>query len=470
MGKILLVIILVWTVTCIMYAETTVQVHNDSDSKKAKVLILPFENKVNVSKFKNSELVRAITFRSFYTFIGIIPSINVPDEKILTNISYTKDTVSKVAEDQSADFVIYGDYSFEGSKNSPKVIYNLYLYSRKDSTNALSKKYVTTTEAEIFDTIDDMISQVMKSSLNIDVNIANVYFNGFTIGTERYSLFVNDKLVSEISNSDFNFNLKVLPDNDYKIIIRREWDKKDVEEAVVNLKQYKSITISHNAFAKLKINEVGNKDRNKTYTILLDNSPIPGNSYLSNFAAGQTHTIAVMDNKSNTVYKDTFFIHDGEEKTISSSEKTPGIVHFKVYSLDANFATIGADFFFSRYFWAGIGAGGSYLSANNSTFIFFSPFVELGYYLVGDMEYPFRIGAGISGRGNMFFASAEAASAYGNVPAFMPNLGVFALIEWNFIMFRPTFYGYMAGKNFGYGYGLGTALNSNTEGSYLCPV
>lgn len=458
MCKLILILVIFCSMTGFLYAETEVKVTAETGDNKAKVLILPFDNKVNPSKYKNAELVKAITFRSFYTFIGIIPSIDVPDEKILTNIAYSRDTISKVAEEQSADFIIYGDYSFEGTRNNPKVNYNLYLWSRKDSTNALAKKYATSTDAEIFDTIDDMIALVMKSSLNIDVNIANVYFNSFAIGSEKYSLFVNEKLVSEISNSDFSYNLKVLPDNDYQIIIRREWDKKNAVEALVNLKQYKSITISHNATGKLKINEVGNKDRNKSYTVLLDDKPIIENTLLTNIAAGLSHRITVLDNNSNSVFKETFYIHDGEEKTISPSANTPSIVHFKAYSLDANFATVGADFFLGRYIWAGLGIGGSYLSANNNTFIFLSPYVEIGYYFIGDMEYPLRIGAGISGRANMFLTSAETAKSYSTVPALMPNLGVFALVEWTFIMFRPAFYGYMDGQNFGFGYGLGTGV------------
>ncbi len=456
----LLVFFILITAASFTFAqEVSVSTGGSETNKKAKVLILPLKNKSNERVFVSSGLVRAIIFHSFYTFIGIIPSVNVPDDTNMLNLTADEKNVSKLAEEENADIIIYGDYQFKGTRANPSIKTELRIYSRNGNTNILKKEYlVASTGAEIFDTIDEMISDSVKSALNIEVNIANIFFEKFKTGRDQYELYVNGKLISPITNDGFNYNLKILPDNDYKVQIKRLWDQKFVLEALANLKSYKSITISYAGLATVKVNGIAYKDRNKNYQLFLDNKPVNENDIITNMPAGRNHVLKLTETNEGVVENQTFYVKDGENRDVTPSEKSSGIFHIKAIALDRSFATLGADLFWGRYFWFGVGAGASYSTLSTGTVYFISPYVEAGYYFLGDINYDFRIGAGIQGRVNMYFPENPVRQIDPSIQNYMPNLGIFGQLEWKFIILKPTLYLYWDQGNIGVSYGIGAGF------------
>ncbi len=435
-----------------------ITIKTEGPSKKGKLLIIPFENNVDTNYFVNSEIIKSILFRSFYTFIGFIPSINVPEEGILTNITVDISNVIDIATNEDADIIIYGSYKFDGNKNNPVVTADLKAWTRDKLTNVFSKSYKTSTGVDIFDTIDEMIADVVKTTLNIEVNISTITFGDFRTGSEIYDLYINDKIMAKVTNSDFTYNLKVLPDTVYRVALKSLWNKTNALEAEVTLKKYKTINISHNAVGSVKINTLSLKDRWKTYSIYVDDIIVKERGILTNVQAGINHTLRVVDNHSNEVYKNSFYLHDGETKSYSPGEKSPGLFHAKLYSLDNSMAAFGLDVFLGRYFWFGAGSGASYVSLKNDNLYFISPFIETGYYLLGDMNYDFRLGIGLDAKVNIIYPDDVLKSNYPDVQNYQMNAGLFLSIEWKFIMIKPTGYMYFLNNKVGFSYGIGAGI------------
>jgi TolB-like protein len=448
------------------YAQEEVKIKTDtgvSQQNKAKVLILPFTNKTDSKKFANSGLIKSVVFRSFYSFVGIIPSIDVPDQKILTNILIENMDAAKVADQQDADIIIYGNYKFSGSKSEPDVGITLNVWTKDKHTNIISKSYKTTSGLEIFDTIDEMIANSIKAALNIELNVANVNFNNFKIGREKYELYVNGKMIEEITNEGFSYNLKILPASDYRIFLKKKWDGQEALQALVNLKEYQSIEIQYSALGTVRIGGIAFKDNLKKYRIELDGKDVVEGQLISNVAAGIDHTLVLKGFDSNVISQETFYLRDKEIKEVQPKEKSTGFAHFKLYSLDRNMATLGAELYFFRYLWAGIGVGGSYFTTTNlnSMVFFISPYVEAGYYLLGDMGSDLRLGIGLEGRVNLYQPEDAVKKINAAFPNYQPNLGIFAQIEWKLFFFRPTLYLLMGADNqinFSYGLGAGIKL------------
>lgn len=458
-----LILLLALFLPALLFAEESLTLQSGPATSKAKVLILPLANKTDAKQYRNSELVGSIVFRSFYTFIGIIPTLDVPDESVLTNLLSQSSDIPVLASNQNADIIIYGDYQLTGNRAEPSLVLNLKIFTRATNGVVFTKAYKTTTGAEIFDTIDEMIANCVKVGFNIEVNVATVLFSGFEVGDEKYGLQVNGKRIVDVTNTSFNYSLKVLPDQDYQVELIRDWDKKVAFTALVNLKPYANLRISYPAKGSVRIQPLANPDRLKTYRTLLDQTEIVPGALLTNVSAGRSHKIEVFDQKTNLIYQEEFYLHDGENREFSPSEKSTGLFHFKAFSLDHNMLSLGADLFLWRYFWIGAGVGGSvYLPDSSTNLVFFvSPSVELGYYFWGDHAYDLRIGAGLIGKLNLYLNDAAVQSIAGDVQNYSPNLGVFIQAEWWIFMFRPTFYVYLDENQtpqFDYGLGVGFKL------------
>ncbi len=195
---------------------------NEPAAGREKVVILPFHNDTDTRQYLNSGLFRKIFSRYFFTFISILPVIDVPDMGKDNGIALSSSNIQAFSDREKARIVIYGRYRLTGPKAEPKIIAQLVAYDGTGRTNIFNKTYETTTGPDVFEDIDAMISEVMKGALNIDVkNIAAINFRNFRIANETYRLYVNDRLVASPSNTNFSLVLKVMPETNYSILLKQ---------------------------------------------------------------------------------------------------------------------------------------------------------------------------------------------------------------------------------------------------------
>jgi hypothetical protein len=169
----------------------------EQSSRREKVLILPFQNGSDTNQYVNSGIFREIFSRSFYTFISILPVIDVPDIGNKGGTEVSSSNIGALADREKARIVIYGSYRFSGSNAEPHIVAELTAYDGIGRTNIFNKTYETTTGPEVFDDIDKMIGEVMKGALNTDVkNVAAINFRDFRIANETYLLYINDRLIA----------------------------------------------------------------------------------------------------------------------------------------------------------------------------------------------------------------------------------------------------------------------------------
>src|SRR5271157_1238362 len=124
----------------------------------SKFYILPIED----TKSSKSNSFQLVVFRSIYNFMRIIPSLDVPDDKLMNDLFWLSpvlakwervkaETAPKVVYD--ADYILYGDYDLI-QKNPEKVTIKIGVWSKSENKNIFSRSYVTTTDIDIFDSID----------------------------------------------------------------------------------------------------------------------------------------------------------------------------------------------------------------------------------------------------------------------------------------------------------------------------
>jgi len=438
----------------VAFSDENVKISIGSE-KKIKVLIIPFNNEANKKIYKNSSLYREILFRSFYSFIGFIPSLDVPDDDVLRNINLGSALVEKFAEEKNVDIIIYGNYHLEGERKEPEVVYNLKVWDSSKKTNIIDLKYKTSTGREIFDTIDEMMSKVLTSALNISADSATIVFENFNIGKEQYELFVNNKKIDTITNTDYNYKLRIVPDVDYVVQLKRKRDNGEALHSVIRLQKYQIISIGYTGYGKVQVNSIAYKDNLKKYSLFLNDKEVVEGQLISNLQAGLKYTLSVKNDRQEEVFREDFYLRDAEVKVVNPCEKDYSPWHFKALTLDRNFLTLGIDYFPWRYFWVGIGAGASYASVGSNSLFFLSPFVEAGYYFMGDMAYDLRIGAGVVGRVNIFMPEDVGKSMDFSVGNYSPNAGIFVQLEWRFIVLRPVAYLVFGKEDIFFSYGLG---------------
>ncbi len=201
--------------------------------KKYKAVIFPFEYISSKTKFKKPDLLKTILFNAFYSFLSILPTLEVPDKSELQEINNLNP--SDIAERYNADFIVYGSYMLEGSLSSPEATVHLFIWS-KITKSVISNDYKIPTDEEIFDSIDDISSKIVKAILKEDKRIAFLNFGNFKIAPEEYELYINDRLVAKPSNSSFSLNTKILSDTEYKIRLHRLSDDVTVLNNTCQLK------------------------------------------------------------------------------------------------------------------------------------------------------------------------------------------------------------------------------------------
>ncbi len=417
-------------------------VYSEESGKREKVLVLPFRNESDTKQYVNSGIFQEIFSRSFYSFISLLPVIEVPDIGKTRGLTASSSNIRDFADREQARIVIYGSYRFTGTKTNPRIQARLTAYDGPGRTNIFNKTYETSTGAEVFDDIDMMISEVMKGALDIDVkNIAAIRFKDFRIADETYLLYVNGRLVASPSNTNFSLILKIMPETNYSILLKQKTGERTVLKKDVRLGLNGSTNISYFGSGSVRIGGIYLKDRLKSYAVFFDGRQSAENSYLTNVLTDYTHNVLLVENLTNTNYSTNFDLYDNQEVSLTPAAGPYGSLHLELLTLDFDMASLLLEYFpFDRYFFVQAGSGFYTVNEFNTQYYYISPLLEIGYYWVGDMAYNFRIGTGIIGRVNVAYSPS------GPVPDVITpalfNLGLFVSVDFYFITVRPECYFY----------------------------
>ena len=193
-----------------------------NEIKKINLLILPLKDKSNKKNFPASGNIKTIVFNSLFDFISIVPSIEIKEKDEANKIykEFKKINPDEIFSKYNTEVIIFGDYYLSKKKNKkPEIIIDFYIWNR--ATNSVIKtKYVSKTEVEIFDVIDNMLAKIIKTTFNEDLKISYLNFENFDINDGKYYLIINDRVVSVVTNSDFRLSLKILSGFEYFVKLK----------------------------------------------------------------------------------------------------------------------------------------------------------------------------------------------------------------------------------------------------------
>ncbi len=441
----------------VVSAEVTT---NKAPVDKLKVLILNLNNQSDVNTYGSSDALKPVVFNSLYNFIGIIPSLDIPQQTELQQIQWNSTNIAQIAKARGADLVIYGDYSFSGPAYDPKARLNLKIYSTERVVDILSRSYNTPTDLEIFDTIDRMINDLSTELLKGKVEVAYLNFTDFKVGDEKYDIYVNDKIIAAITNDYFELNLKILAKTSYGVEIIRRFDKKTVHDSSFVLQPGVTARISHKAIASLDLKELKGKKKGSAYTFLLNNEAIQDNQLYTNLQGGQQYEFAVIEDGTNKAYNTSFYLHDGGRITLKPRIKGGGSPFGLMLNInDESFIQPALQWHISPKLWLAGGAGVSFIpislfggsdpSNQIKNPLFVNTYLGLGYYILGDRDTDFRLGADLSLHYSLI-SETGMDNIFTGINTHPLSAGAFISAEWRFIYLKVGTYYDISNNRFYY--------------------
>ncbi len=418
----------------------------DNVAKLERVVVLPLQNDTNPEQYGNSGIFRDIFSRSFYNYTSILPIIDIPDISISNIFQFSGTNIENFSKGQKARYVIYGRYSMTGPAIDPIVRAELMVYDGISRTIVFDRTYSTTTGLEVFEEIDSMIADVLKSTLNIDArNIATIKFGNFMIEGATYRLYINGRLVASPSDTNFSLVLKIFPQINYQVELRQAEGGRTVLSENVSLPPNGSTNISYSGYGSVRINPIAMKYRAGNYSLYLDGSPVKEDSLVSNIPTVFTHSLLLTEslNKTNltTNYMTNFDLLDSQTITVTPSLGQIPPFHVKLLTMDFDYATLMLQYFpFGSCFWIEAGTGFFEYSDNTGEYFYPLPQAEIGYYIIGNMENDFRAGAGFLFRYDMVFSpDATVTLKYTPEPW---DIGFFITLELYFVTLQPEVFFY----------------------------
>ena len=320
----------------------------------SKFYILPIED----TKSSKSNSFQLVVFRSIYNFMRIIPSLDVPDDKLMNDLFWLSpvlakwerikaETAPKVVYD--ADYILYGDYDLI-QKNPEKVTIKIGVWSKSENKNIFSRSYVTTTDIDIFDSIDMILKNVIEDVLKIDYSLARIDFD-VKAGAGKYDIYINNKFIDTANKQDYRKSMSVLGGQSYTISVIRAQDGKTVYNTARVLGPKENFGVTYFATGNVIIDPVSYGISGRKYSYFVDGSPAYENEEFTNMNALSNHTLTVLDQNSNIIYKSPFNVLDGATTHVSPSEKWGGPIHVRAYFLGSSFGGLGVEYFPWRYLW-----------------------------------------------------------------------------------------------------------------------
>jgi TolB-like protein len=291
--------------------------------EKPKVLILPFAEKFDTNKYSTANTTCQLLFHSLYSFIGLMPTVEVPDRERLISMAARSSDVRSLAETEKADYVIGGDVQFRGDVYGPTARITLRVWSRSAGRLVLEKDWETPTGFEFFDTVDDIIRDFVKEVLKTSMNLATIRFDDFHVGDGQYDIVVNGKQIAIVSNDSFSMPLRVLSDADYQITFRRLCGAGMTSRIpVVVLNRFVKLTagsvenIGFRSVGTVTIHPAKNLGSLSLYTFLLNDRMVPDGTVLSNIDASGEMRYRIMEDETNVAWETNFYLGDNSQATI----------------------------------------------------------------------------------------------------------------------------------------------------------
>jgi hypothetical protein len=408
-----------------------------------KIFILPFRNDTDVRQYFNADIYKKIFFRSFYAYIGVIPLTGF--DYIFTNeTEVSASDVKAFAARERAKLVIYGSYRLTGYRSKPNINVEVIAYDPASDANIFRKTYEASTELEIFESINSMIADVMKNALKIDItNFVSINLQDFRIQKGSYSLYLNDRFISSLSNSSFSQTLKVIPEKNYGIILKNDSNNRIVMKKDVRMAPGSFTNITYSGYCTVKVETIKLKERMKNYNLYLDGLPVSENQVISNVSVEYPHSFLMTDNLNITNYTENFDLYDGQIEIIKPEGNGFRSLHFELLFLDYDMATLSLQYLpFNRYFWAAGDLGLSFILTNQSSSTFISPMIEAGYYLFGNSESLVHVGAGLILRAN-FVVTQGSNPPITSQGTPLLNYGIFINAAYSLFTVRPECYVYL---------------------------
>lgn len=343
------------------------------------------------------------------------------------------------------DALLYGKWYFTGKTNDRKVLLDLDLWALPDGKGVYHTRTVFPV-AELSNRIADLTRDIMKTALRMEMkkkrklaeeNTAYLNFINYKIGSEKYDIYLDDELVDSPANNNFGLKLPVIPGKEYTLVVKKQDDKKEVVRSKFVLEPKETRVIDYTATGTVVVRPVENGEMGRRYSFFIDRYPAEANVSYTNFWAGLNYELKVMDERSNAVYTEKFYLKDKELRELRPALKAVTGLHARVYTSDDTYVGLGLDFLFNRYFWIGAGMGLTSvldLSAVKNIFIFL-PYAQAGFYFLGDRSHSFHAGGGIVYQGMFFTPDTQM-----KTPNQFSGIGLFLSAEFLIFYLQPAFY------------------------------
>ena len=172
------------------------------------------------------------------------------DRTVLTALDQSSVTHDSLT---GKDFVIYGSYSETGKRAEPELTVNLTI-TNKSSGDIFSKSYKTSTDIDLFDSIDRISEDIGSFLLKEKTRIAHLSFGNFKTGPYEYELRLNGRRLAQVTNDSFSMKLNIISGKDYHVEMTRVFDGHKVLGSDVNLLPGDNTNISYIEDVKYTIN------------------------------------------------------------------------------------------------------------------------------------------------------------------------------------------------------------------------
>lgn len=310
--KYLSVKLLIMVVTVLFVSS---QYFYSQEATKKNMLILMLENKSDKKKYSTSEALQPMIFQSLYNFVSVIPTFEMPNSTTMKSIKWTEFDLSTIAKEHSVDFVICGEYKYKSVKNSLIVKIELRVWSMEAGAILMEKSYQAPPDMDIFDAIDAMINDIIKSITHSDFAIGHIKFSDFKVGNTQYAISINNKQTAIVSNEQFLYTYAVLAGTGCDVAIKtipvEDEETKTVYQQVHSPKGGEKVLISYQAKGQITIAENKAENPNKDFRLLLNGQIVNENQILQGMPANMDYLFEVT-HSNNVYYIATNYLGDGD--------------------------------------------------------------------------------------------------------------------------------------------------------------
>lgn len=314
---------------------------------------------------------------------------------------------------KDSDIIIAGEYKYSGKIEDPIVNITLKFLRKMDEKLLLTKNYISYTDRRIFDTIDKIKEEIEKfldkivttSPTLTAEEMGFIFFKKFETGNENYHIYINDKLLTKFANKNYTKKISLKANESYIVKIKKDSDEKVVFEKEYTISPKETIEIVYEGKGSVTVMKLKNPELWKNYTYYINEREIETGKILTDVPVGKNNYLTIKDNTGKIVYREAFYLEDGEDKILQPKLFYENKFSLKFFSVIGEYWSFGLEYHFLRYFWTGINTGFNtfYTPVNQNLWaIFFTP--EFGFQFF-NYEKNLMISTGISGQ--FFFSQID---------------------------------------------------------------